>query len=394
LRLAPVGTPVSLRRSAAPSGAGLAALLPGWTVGLYDSGTAALAVALQDARLRHPAQRPEAIVPAYGCPQLISACLYAQVRPRLVDTAPGEWGYAPEALRAALGPDTVAVLAVNLLGVGDQAAELLPLAHANGSRLIQDSAQHLPVNAPRSWCGDYVVLSFGRGKPLNLLRGGALAVRAGQVLQADAPELSGARERLKETLLGSRLAGVAFNVLTQPHVYAIAARLPGLRVGATRYDGVERITRLPAAMWRQVAPAYAGYTQAVRELVWSPVLHEWESLGLRILGCHGAVSAPTAGRLRLALLADSRELRDRVVTELDRRGFGVSTFYGAALHELISIPSVVSEQGPFPNAMALADRLLTLPTHRFVSDAVVRRAHESVLSVCSRGREGTLQRAP
>jgi hypothetical protein len=383
LRLAPVGTPVGLQRSAAPADTGLEALLPGWTVGLYDSGTAALAVALQDARLRHPAMQPEAIVPAYGCPQLISACLYAQVRPRVVDTAPGEWGYEPAALRGALGPNTVAVLAVNLLGVGDQATQILPWVRANGSRLIQDSAQHLPVDAPQGWCGDYVVLSFGRGKPLNLLRGGALAIRAGETLLADVPELSGARERLREALLGSRLAGVAFNILTQPDVYAVASQLPGLRVGATRFEPVAQIARLPRSAWRQVAPAYTNYARESRELPWSPVLSDWQALGIRALTCVGATAA-WSGRLRLALLADDRKTRDRVVAELDRQGLGVSTFYAAALDGLEAIPAVVSEQGPFPNATALADRLLTLPTHRFVSADVVRRAHDCLVRLLER----------
>ena len=117
MRLAPVRSPVSLRRiaSAQPT-AEFVANFPGRTLQLYDSGTAALATAIRDALLRHGSASPEVIFPAYGCPQLVSACLYAGARPRFVDTAAGQWGYDLQALRGALTPDTVAVIAADLLG--------------------------------------------------------------------------------------------------------------------------------------------------------------------------------------------------------------------------------------------------------------------------------------
>jgi hypothetical protein len=384
LKLPPVRTAVPLRRGAGEAPGPLSRLFPGRAVELYDSGTAALAVALQDARRRHHSDRPEALVPAYGCPQLVSACLYAKVRPRIVDTAPGQWGYAPDSLRAALSPDTVAILAVNLLGVGDQAADLLPLARENGSCLIQDSAQHVPVGTPQDWCAEYVVLSFGRGKPINLLRGGALAVAGERPLPTDVPVMAGLRDRVREAFMGSRAAGLAFNAVTHPRVYGLAARLPGLRVGETRYHPLGQVARLPPAAWRQVGPGYEAYARVPQELAWSAVLPEWESLGIRMLTCLSASASPQAGRLRLALLADAVDLRDRCVEVLNRQGLGASIMYGAALDGLAAIPAEVREQGPFPNATSLADRLFTLPTHRFVSADSVRQVHDCLVRMLGR----------
>jgi dTDP-4-amino-4,6-dideoxygalactose transaminase len=332
--------------------------------------------------LRHRSTRPEAILPAYGCPQLVAACLHAKVRPRVVDIAPGQWGYEPQALRAALGPDAVAIMAVDLLGVGDQAEELLPLARENGSNLIQDSAQRLPGREFGGWCGDYVILSFGRGKPLNLLRGGVLAVPRGRPLLADASEMTHTRERLEDALLGSWIAATAFNTMTHPYVYEFAARLPALKVGETTYEPLERTVRLPPGVWRQVAAGYRAYLRQLQELPWASVLPDWAALGIHPLGCLGAAIAPTKGRLRLALLANERGLRDKLVAALNH--LGASVMYGAPIERIAAIPSEVSSQGPFPNATALADRLLTLPTHRFVTAAVVRNAHEIVLKALER----------
>ena len=181
--LPPVRRPVPLvaRRVRKP----LAAAFGGWGVRICGSGTQALAMALTDARMHLSAEAPEVILPAYGCPDLVTASVYAGLRPRLVDTAPsGQWGYDLGALKKVLagegrsgqrGADNcAAIVAVNLLGTGDQAVELAQIATETGIALIQDSAQHLPRHLPAQWLGDYVVLSFGRGKPLNLLGGGAL----------------------------------------------------------------------------------------------------------------------------------------------------------------------------------------------------------------------------
>lgn len=373
--LPPVRSPISLRRTDAAWGsAAFATLFPEHTVRLYDSGTTALAVALQDARLRRRCVRPEAILPAYGCPQLVSACLYARVHPRIVDTASGQWGYDVPSLRAALCSNTVAVVAANLLGTGDQARELLPLTRENGSYLVQDSAQYLP-RAPASWFADYVVLSFGRGKPLNLLRGGALALASGHTLLADDTAVPGVAARLKQAALGSRAAAVVFNVITHPRVYGLTARLP-IGLGETQFAPLEMAMRLPFSVWGQVGPAYERYSQRTPDFPWNAVLTGWRGLGIHELTCATEVAAGRDGPLRLALLAHDRTIRDRSVEALNNQGLGASVMYGTAIDAISAIPREVVSQGPFPNATRLADRLFTLPTHGAITAEVVARADD------------------
>ncbi len=281
--LPPVRGVVSLGRdSSVDARGGLAALFRGRQLHLHQSGTAALAVALLDAKLRQRAAAPEAIVPAYGCPQLVAACLHAGVRPRLVDTVAGGWGYDLPQLRAALSADCVAVLAVNLLGTGDQVEEILPLARASGALVIQDSAQHLPT-APTEWPGDYVVLSFGRGKPLNLLRGGALAVPdARPPRRRIRPRAEVSRGTSKAAAVCSRAAGILFNTVTHPAVLWTGLR--GCRVSA----------------WAQRAmPAWSGYsaypgrsggswgllTRRPRASRGSPIGMPWRRIGSGWVSC-------------------------------------------------------------------------------------------------------------
>src|SRR5215469_10953366 len=160
---------------------------------------------------------PEVVIPAYGCPDLVAACLNASLHPRLVDVAPSQWSYDLEALRSSLSNNTVAIVAINLLGLGDGSDELVRLCNERHIPLIQDSAQHLPRESI-DWPGDYVVLSFGRGKPLNLLHGGALISRSGD---GSSLATQPAHYTLRERLLSSRSAAIAFNGLTRPLIYRI-----------------------------------------------------------------------------------------------------------------------------------------------------------------------------
>lgn len=344
---------------------------------LYASGTAALAQAIIQSAATRPISSPEVIIPAYGCPDLVAACLFAGVIPRLVDVAPTHWAYDLRALESSLTPNTVAVVAVNLLGLGDGAAQLLPICRERRIALIQDSAQFLP-REPIEWPGDYVILSFGRGKPLNLLHGGALVEPPGESHpQLIPPQHYTGRSRL----LRSRAAAIAFNVLTRPHAYRIFSALPGTGLGEVTYKPLNETALLPEDAWKQAGKAFELYRRrpSYRRDIWAAAIEEWFHLGIVPLECPD--SPLPAEPLRLALLAPDRPGRDALVHRLDLTGLGASRFYGTDLPAVVGIPEMAKRQGPFPQAIALADRLFTLPTHRLVTRNVVKSAC-NVARVC------------
>ncbi|EQD44744.1 DegT/DnrJ/EryC1/StrS aminotransferase, partial [mine drainage metagenome] len=198
---------------------------------LYASGTAALARALARCAARATVGAPEAILPAYGCPDLVAACVHASVHPRLVDIAASGWAFDTDGLLGSLSSRTVAIVSVNLLGIPDGTLGLTDLCRRRGIALIQDSAQFLP-RQPIEWPGDYVILSFGRGKPLNLLHGGALI----EPMSAIADSMSHpASDSFRDRLVNSSAAGLAFNFLTRPHPYRLLSCLPGTGLGQVDY---------------------------------------------------------------------------------------------------------------------------------------------------------------
>lgn len=383
MKLPPVRRPVSARRvSSALADERIRAWSGGRRVRFFGSGTQSLAVALMAARHGLQSDRPEAIIPAYGCPDLVAVCEFAGVRAVLVDTARGRWGYDLAALRSACGARTVAIVAVNLCGTGDQIGAVREIARCHGVPVIQDSAQYLPTAPQPTWHGDYVVLSFGRGKPLNLLGGGALLLPEGSEFSdaAVAPRPRSLRDRMLRMAKTSAAARLAFNSITHPSLYGIAAALPGLGLGQTRYSPLTGIQQDDGLLQRRFAaelPVFqsrSGYSLAP----WRECLSEWQRLGVTELRAADSEGEAPGPKLRLPLLAPDRERRDRIVQRLDRAGLGASPFYAVALNRVAGVPSYIADTGPFPNADDLSGRLFTLPTHSAVEPRHVEDADRIV----------------
>jgi hypothetical protein len=347
---------------------------------LYASGTAALSRAMAECAAKTSARAPEVILPAYGCPDLVAACVHASVFPRLVDVAANGWSYDVQGLETSVSSNTVAIVAINLLGLGDGAPDLHRFCQTKRISLIQDSAQYLP-RASIEWPGDYVILSFGRGKPMNLLHGGALIAPAGS---GDTRPFQSAHYSARDHLLASRTAAIAFNVLTHPHAYWLVSALPGTGLGEVIYRPLDNEAPLPERAWERVGTAFELFRarQSYGRDIWALAIEEWSTLGIVELSCPG--SRPQSEPLRLALLAPNRAARDILVDSLNHHHLGASRFYGDDLTRIAGIPEFVRRQGPFPHASALADRLFTLPTHDLVTGdtvhcarAVVRTWHRS-----------------
>ena len=343
-------------------------------VTLYASGTAAMARAIRECAAKTSVDTPEVILPAYGCPDLVAACLHESVFPRLVDVAANSWAFDVRALEASISCNTVAIVAVNLLGLGDDAIELARLCRLKGISLIQDSAQYLP-RAPIDWPADYVVLSFGRGKPLNMLHGGALI---GPISEDNHRSIEPPQYTVRDRVLASSAAAIAFNVLTRPHVYRLLSALPGTGLGEVIYRPLNNARPLPERAWRRFGAAFAQYRDrpSYQREPWTAAIDEWATFGIAELRPHRSPSPIEP--LRLALLAPDRIARNTLVTRLNQHGLGASHLYGTDLPHVAAIPAAVYNQGPFPHATILADRLFTLPTHSLVTTSAVRLAREIV----------------
>lgn len=373
-QIPPAGNPVVLSPRCGPS---LADLFPGYQFNLYSSGTAALAasvkaaLALRKDNADSSRRLHEIIMPAYACPDLVSAVLHTGAKPVPVDLERDRTWFHLDALESAITPRTAAIIGVNLFGIGERWTALQKMARQAGVVLIEDSAQYLPGSEEdHQWHGDMVVLSFGRGKPVSLLGGGVVLCKV--------PELAAQLPTPAASVPASRfmymLKGVAYNMMISPYVFWLPQSLPFLHLGETRFHPLENVEAMDDIR-KQLLPGnlarYREDRQADRCQWISRMLSSLEN----IVDLPKKCGQPASRRLlRYPFLVPAAK-RDNAFENLRRAGLGVSKMYPADLPNIDGLEGLVAAKD-YPGASDFASRILTLPTHPVVKKMHVQHMGE------------------
>ncbi len=312
--------------------------------------------------------RCKVILPAYTCPALAKVVLDAGLQPCLVDISPATFAYDPTQLAQQLSRQTLAVLLVHPFGLPQAVAPVKMLAEQAGAVLIEDAAQSMGAaiaGKPVGTHGDYGLFSLGPGKPLSTGGGGIVCVRDAANVRAVAEQWQTlpAPSKRASLLAVARLA--AFTAAFHPQGWWLATRAGAHRVGehAASWGYVQ--TRLtPAQAMIGLAQllhldAYNAQRRATAERLIEP-LQQLDFVHIPGLA-QGEQTAPIY--LRLPILVTSHALREQLFGALWAAGIGVGRMYGRTLAEIFPSLNV----GSYPGADAIAQQLLTLPTHHFVT---------------------------
>ncbi|WP_431685869.1 DegT/DnrJ/EryC1/StrS family aminotransferase [Hahella sp. NBU794] len=354
-----------------------------------NSGTAALSLAVaaaMQAKASSVVGAPEVILPAYACPDLVAAIIAQGASPVLVDLEESSFFLNLEQLQEAVTSNTVAIIAVNFLGMYERLLELREIADAEGVMLIEDSAQTpIPLSAKAAYA-DFAILSYGRGKPVNLMGGGALLFK---------PAHAGLISSITKTLVRSQLVvnwawklkALIVNTLIMRYPYGLLERMPFLNIGATTYHPLQCIEVRDGM--DQLVSVGLKHFYAIREAqvtAYARGLAELRNAGWKLLLGGEADNASRKGLLRFPILAPSRAMRDHVELELNRLGYGANAFYRVPLPQIEGVKARVKNgEDDFPVAEAFADRLLTLPCHEGITASEIDEVVGVVKTVAKLG---------
>ena len=326
-----------------------------------DSGTSALTLALIAADEGQGTSAGVAALPAYGCFDLGTAAVGAGVRVVFYDVSPRTLGPDWPSLERALAAGARSVVLAHWYGLPVHAERVMALASKTGAVVVDDAAQGVGASIHgRSvgTFGDLGVLSFGRGKGRTGGGGGALLANSGR----GEALLQQVRDRLRPSGAGLRqgAALAAQWVFGRPALFGIPASIPALRLGETPWHDPTPPQTMPAFAAGALAAAWGESSREVHHrrraaTAWRARHPDWtwpES------------EAPDAvrGDLRLPVLAPSRADRDRMIREIP----GAMPGYPIALPDLPQLSSCVALPTDTPGTRTLAERLWTLPCHRFV----------------------------
>lgn len=346
------------------------------------SGTEALSAAIAlSVERKQGTSSPEAIIPAYGCPDLVAAIIAQGVRPVLVDLEPDSPWMSASAVVKAVSSSTVAIVGVGFLGIPERFDSLVRVCREHDLLLIEDSAQCFPPASLSEPMADCVVLSFGRGKPINLMGGGALLVKNEFSRMAESLLMKYPLERRKTGLVW-RLKRQVVNLLLGRLGYQILAWLP-LGIGKTRFHELHEIRRLQIN-----GELFAAATRDFRARPQLDMQYDSQLAGLEPLGWR--LLARTCRRekrglsqrfmLRYPVLAPSEESRDRALRDLNAAGIGANAFYGRILPDIEGVKVHVGG-GSYSAARDFAARLLTLPTHEDVKSSDIAVIRDTLMTL-------------
>lgn len=331
----------------------------------YQSGTAALAAAIiASIKLKNNTiATPEIIIPAYSCPDIISAIIFANAKPILVDFIPDKPFMSLDGIEKSITKNTIGIVAINFLGIPERTNLIKNICSKHKLSLIEDSAQGFPVYKKNSyWHGDFIVLSFGRGKPVNLLSGGALLSKSNSDY---IPEINSQTLKKIEHFkyyLKIRI----YNLIIKPTIYNLITKLPNLQVGKTVFKKLNTLQNIPETTKKYLPANIYAYkhnkTTCKTAKTISTLLNNLKVIDLPSSTQHD-FNNPL---LRYPILFHDNKSRNIALQKLE--AFGATAMYNNLLPSITGASNYISSTSDnYPNAVKFSKSLLTLPTHKDVT---------------------------
>jgi len=326
-----------------------------------SSGKAALALILSGLKSLSP--KREVIIPAYTCFSVPSAIVKAGLKVKLCDIDPSTLDFDYKSLEKAVNENTLCVIPNHLFGVPSDLDRIQSLCRFRGIYVIEDAAQAMGSvykGSKLGTIGDVGFFSFGRGKNITCGSGGVILTHSMQIAMAVEKEFSklekpGLVEGVKEFL-----SLLLMKIFIHPALYWFPDGLPFLKLGETifyRDFPIKKLSGLKGASMRKWKERLER-SQQERTKNGSYFIKSLRANTLR---------GGELPYLRLPVLVESVEKRDRIYSLSRERGLGLSFMYPTAINEIKEIKADFEGEA-FPAAKEIAERLLTIPVHGLLSD--------------------------
>jgi dTDP-4-amino-4,6-dideoxygalactose transaminase len=326
-----------------------------------SSGKAALYLILT--ALRSISDRRQVVIPAYTCFSVPSAIKKAGLEVKLCDIDLSTLHFDDRQLEKTVTEETLCVVPNHLFGIPEEMDRINELCKKKGVYVVEDAAQAMGGNdrgRPLGTLGDVGFFSLGRGKNITCGSGGIIVTNSTSIAEALSPiysdlPVSSTRETFSEYV---QLLFMVFFI--RPALYWFPSGLPFLKLGQTLYYEnfpVKRLSSVKVGLlrnWRtRLDRSNRLRVEAAADFI--------QRLHLKSFG------EDPLPYLRLPVLMQSREQKERLCIESRKKGLGVSPMYPSAINEVAEIGSDFREE-VFPSAMRAAERLVTLPTHPLLSE--------------------------
>ncbi len=343
---------------------------------LTSTGRAGMTTLLRALRRQVNPNRNEVIVPSYTCYSVAASIVKAGLRPRLMDINPETLDYHLDELEAADFTNTLAIVACNLYGFPNDIQALRRVALRHGVFLVDDAAQAMGARVAGEWSGtggDFGLFSFDKGKNVSAIDGGVVVTNDDALAISFEQECEGLRAPGVGEISLQVAKVLTYSLFLRPSLYWIPNRIPQLGLGRTVFTTefpLDSPTRFLTALGAEVLPRLEELTRARTTNATALIAQLRTIPGLEFIA-QRADASPVF--LRLPVLLPDPDTRDRALAALMLAGIGASRSYPASLADVPELQRCIGAVPRATGGRQVARRILTLPTHPFVSAGDISR---------------------
>lgn len=338
---------------------------------LLSSGKAALTLILK--ALAAGSRRRRVVIPAYTCFSVPSAVVKAGLEVVLCDVDPETLDFKFDELKSLVDGDVLCVLSAHLFGFTADVARTKRLCREQGVVVVEDAAQAMGAQSSvgqAGTMGDVAFFSLGRGKNLTSGTGGIILSFSPAVTELIEAEYRQVPEPPVHETICNWIETALMKVFIHPGLYWFPAGLPFLGLGETKFYTdfpIFRMDELRACLLQGWSDRLDQMNRERR----ATVRRLMEELGLGERDARTSAFSESA-YLRLPLLMRDRSAKASACKRSREVGAGISPNYPATVQDIPQLAGRITVR-PVPGAQDIVERLVTVPTHRFVEQQDIRK---------------------
>ncbi|MES9969203.1 MAG: DegT/DnrJ/EryC1/StrS family aminotransferase [Candidatus Thiodiazotropha sp.] len=337
---------------------------------LFTTGRGAMTLLLRSlAEMNKQKNRIEVVIPAYTCYSVASSIVNAGLKIRICDINPETLSYDLDNLKKIPFENVLCVITSNLYGIPNQLVELENIADSNNVYLIDDAAQSLNAKYSGRYLGTFGVAglySFDKGKNITSIDGGVVVTSNKELSEIINKHYQQLLNCSKKQNLVTAAKVIVYYIFLNPILYWLPASLPFLNLGKTRYEydiSIKRYSRIVAPLaLKQLKRSEHITDERVKNGNWyKNNLNENKELS-KIIEFQEANPV----YLRYPVKINDKTKREAILKHTKR--YGITNSYPKPLHKLEEISQYLVSDDDFDGANKVAEQIITLPTHAYVSN--------------------------
>jgi len=346
---------------------------------LVSSGKAAFTLILKALKSLSPL-RTQVLIPAYTCFSVPSSIVKAGLDIALCDLNSATYDFDHGLFERTVNENTLCAVPNHLFGMPADMDRIMSICRTKGIYVVEDAAQAMggTYKGQRlGTIGDVGFFSFGRGKNVTCGSGGVIITNSDIIAEQIAREYTVLeRPRLSETLI-ELLKVMVFAIFIHPSLYWFPSGLPFLKLGETFFYKdfpMKRFSGVKAGLLRN----WQRHLEDSNRIRKENAEYFGKMLGL---STSSILSVPL---LRLPLIVNDKKKRGSIYLLANKKGLGISCMYPTAINRIDEIQTMFGDK-TFPCANIIADGILTVPTHQYLSNKDKRGIIEFLsAALCSR----------